>query len=333
MLFLLHGLNGSGKSYHAVKDFLIPALKAGRPVITNLDGLNFDYIEVNFEIPRENMAKIVYYPPPEDLFEAGTADDPMTSFYYQARKLPNALIIFDEIQAYYPSLAWKENPHRTAFSSYITQHRKLGQDFVALTPDFNKVDSSIRSIFHFNLHFKKAAFLGQDSRYFVNFRYGSDFIGKPFKTSTGVYTNEYHACYKSLRVDKEGETKYTRLRYVPKPLIAGALASLLGFAYAGYNWHKSKQAKSVSVAQTTPAADAPAAGLGGGRPDASKLVMESHFRLAGYLSESPGLLRLYGCDGETIGFSTTDPTESGSSWASCADRDTSDGADPEPGAL
>lgn len=330
MLFLLHGLNGSGKSYHAVKDFLIPALKSGRPVITNLDGLDLDYISVYFDIPPENIEKLLHYPPPEDLFAAGTFDDPMTSFYLQAQKLEKCLIIFDEIQAYYPSVAWKENPHRTAFGNYVTQHRKLGHDFIALTPDCNKVDTQIRTIFHFNLHFKKASFLGQDNRYFVNFRYGSDFFSKPFKTVTGIYEQKYHRCYKSFRVDKEGETKYSKLRFFPKSLVAGALLALFGFIYAGVNWYKSKSRKeSESVAVIAPAS----AGDERRRSDAPEHDVESYVGLAGYSAESPGVWRLLGCDGETIGYSFADPTETGTAWTSCAESGDSASSETTPGAF
>lgn len=314
-LILLHGLNGSGKTYHAVKDYLIPALEAGRPVITNIDGIDKDYLHIIFAIPYEHLDKLILFPPGEDLMSAGGFDDPMSRFFEICQKQTNTVVIFDEIQAYYASVAWKENPNRTAFANYITQHRKFGDDFIALTPDANKVDSSIRGIFHYNIHFKKADLIGQSKRYFYNIRYSSDFIGNPLKTGTGTYEDKYHRVYKSFRADEEGKTKMSSFRYAPKSLLVAAVVAVVAIGWGGWKYWSSRKAHSVPAASSATASDAGSVG-----PNPRKLAVVEDARLAGYISESDNFWRLLGCDGETIGFSHTDPRENGSQWASCAER-------------
>lgn len=332
-LYLLHGLNGSGKTYHAVKDYLIPALKAGRPVITNIDGIDKEYIHIIFDIPYENLDKLVLYPPGDDLMSAGGFDDPMSRFFEICQKQTNTVVIFDEIQAYYASVAWKENPNRTAFANYITQHRKFGDDFIAMTPDASKVDSSIRGIFHYNIHFKKADMIGQSKRYFYNIRYSSDFIGTPLKTGTGTYEDKYHRAYKSFRAEEEGKTKMSSFRYAPKSLLVAAVVAVVAIGWGGWKYWSSRKAASAPVAAPAPASDA--GGIGQSQPHPRELPLVSYPRLAGYISESDNFWRLLGCDGETIGFSHTDPRENGSQWASCAERadSSAESSGPEFGAF
>lgn len=331
-LTLLHGLNGSGKTYHAVKDFLIPALKAGRNVITNIDGIDTEYLHIAFGISYENLEKLVLYPPGEDLSQAGGFDDPMTRFYEICQKQKNTLVLFDEIQTYYPAMAWKENPYRNAFTAYVTQHRKYGDDLVALTPDASKVDSAIRNIFHYNIHFKKAGLIGQNDRYFYNVRYASEFDSKPLKTGTGKYEPEYYAAYKSFRADKEGETKMSSFRFAPKSLLVVAFLALLGLLYSLY---KAKQNRDSAVpAPSTVSAPGPELE---GRLNPGKHASGPIPGLGGYYQRSPTSWVLLGCDGETIGFSSDDPSDDGQTWASCTStesvNDSSESSSPKFGAL
>lgn len=328
-LTLLHGLNGSGKTYHAVKDFLIPALKAGRNVVTNIDGIDTEYLHIAFGIPYENLNKLVMFPPGEDLSQSGGFDDPMTRFYEICQKQNNTLVLFDEIQTYYPALAWKENPHRSAFTSYVTQHRKYGDDLVALTPDASKVDSAIRNIFHYNIHFKKAGLIGQNDRYFYNVRYASEFDTKPLKTGTGKYEAEYYAAYKSFRADKEGETKMSNFRFAPKSLLLVAFIALLGLLYSLYKVKQNRE----SAAVDPPSVSAPGPGVPG-PAHTRELPGRSIPGLGGYYQRSPNSWVLLGCDGETIGFSSDDPSEDGQTWASCTETESvNDSSDPSGSAF
>lgn len=58
------GLMGSGKSYECVSSVIVPAVKAGRRVVTNVDGINSDairaYCHKKFGIAMEELGEVVH---------------------------------------------------------------------------------------------------------------------------------------------------------------------------------------------------------------------------------------------------------------------------------
>lgn len=324
-LTLLHGKNGSGKTYHAIKDFLVPALIAGRNIITNIDGIDTVYLNVVMGIPYEHLDKMVLLPPPEDdLLKAGGIDDPMSRFFDICAKQEKTLVIFDEIQAYYPASMWKDNPLRESLSKYMTQHRKFGDDLVALTPEASKVDSAIRGLFHYNIHFKKASFMGSSKRYFMNVREGMDTLEKPLKTETGTYEDKYHRVYRSFRVDAEGTTKFSNVSHS-----FGGIKFAIGFlvlmlSISLYYVYKNKNKKHEHNNTSTPAPSVDSSGIRlPGPSNISAVGQLQNVKLsgvAGYNREGH-IWRVFGCSGETIGFSELGPETW--SWSSCQQKDDS----------
>ena len=58
------GLMGSGKSYECVSSVIVPAVKAGRRVVTNVDGIDSDairaYCQDKFSVPMEQLGEVVH---------------------------------------------------------------------------------------------------------------------------------------------------------------------------------------------------------------------------------------------------------------------------------
>lgn len=58
------GLMGSGKSYECVSSVIVPAVKAGRRVVTNVDGIDGDairaYCQDKFSVPLERLGQVVH---------------------------------------------------------------------------------------------------------------------------------------------------------------------------------------------------------------------------------------------------------------------------------
>lgn len=58
------GLMGSGKSYECVSSVIVPAVKAGRRVVTNVDGIDSDairaYCQDKFSVPLEKLGEVVH---------------------------------------------------------------------------------------------------------------------------------------------------------------------------------------------------------------------------------------------------------------------------------
>ena len=57
------GLMGSGKSYEVVSSIILPAVRSGRRVVTNIDGINPDaiyaYLEKKYSIDHESLGEII----------------------------------------------------------------------------------------------------------------------------------------------------------------------------------------------------------------------------------------------------------------------------------
>ena len=58
------GLMGSGKSYECVSSVIIPAIKAGRRVVTNVDGIDSDsiraYCHEEYQIELDKLGEVVH---------------------------------------------------------------------------------------------------------------------------------------------------------------------------------------------------------------------------------------------------------------------------------
>jgi len=58
------GLMGSGKSYECVSSVIVPAVKEGRRVVTNVDGIDNDairaYCHEKFGLPMDKLGEVVH---------------------------------------------------------------------------------------------------------------------------------------------------------------------------------------------------------------------------------------------------------------------------------
>lgn len=165
MIYAICGTPGSYKSCYAVEKFLIPALKKGRTVYTNIEGLNPLYISTIFDLDPVEVSM--------HLQVLGRVYDDDGTFHEdrdQIRKfyeyLPqNALCIIDEAQNYFSSRDFKEG-FSADLIPWLTKHRHLGNDVVWITQNLESVDITFRRNTHLtyalrrteNMGFKNGAF-------------------------------------------------------------------------------------------------------------------------------------------------------------------------------
>lgn len=159
MIYAICGTPGSYKSCYAVENFVLPALKAGRKVYTNIEGLNPAYIATYYDLDpidvdnNLNILGRVY----DDDGSYHEDRDKIRRFY---EDLPqNALVIIDEAQNYFSSRDFKEG-----FSSdlipWLTKHRHLGNDVVWITQNLESVDITFRRNTHLTYALKRAENIG-----------------------------------------------------------------------------------------------------------------------------------------------------------------------------
>ena len=214
MINAIEGIPGSGKSYEAVAYHILPALKAGRKVITNLP-LNIEafasidpsYVEL-IEIrtkpaPRIgdwNAANIAEHaaftlwqdkppePQPESIFTFGTVWDYFSEWRSVNDKGP--LYVIDECHV---SLPKKNTPDEVV--QWYKLHRHFNADVLLLTQSFRDINQPIAQLIGTLIKCRKADILGDPSEYVRKVHAG--YRGANIQTDKRKYEQKYFNLYKS----------------------------------------------------------------------------------------------------------------------------------------
>lgn len=230
MIFAICGTPGSFKSCYAVEKFVLPALREGKNVFTNIEGLSVTHIATYYDMDpisvEENLHVLgrVY----DDDGTWHEDRDKIRKFY---EDLPiNSLVVIDEAQNYFSSRDFKEQ-----FSSdlipWLTKHRHIGVDVVWITQNIESVDITFRRNTHLtyalrraeNIGFKNAAFNYIFDRADLDRRHLARKIYRPDPTVFKLYSS-----YQEKDV-KENRTSYNVFLRSPFVWLA-----IIVFGYAGY---------------------------------------------------------------------------------------------------
>ncbi len=203
---LIVGTPGAGKSYSAVHLSILPAIRAYRPVYTNVplyvDAIRSDLLQKHTTTDLErkllNELDIVVF-------------DPEKLDTETLRELPGGvLIVLDEIWRYWPSeLKQLSAPDESFFAEH--RHRTgripgvdglLSQDIVLLTQDTSDVPRPIRSRVAATFVVVKLTAVGSESRFRVDRYQGCVSSMRPPKaklitTSIGAYSSDVWRYYQS----------------------------------------------------------------------------------------------------------------------------------------
>lgn len=210
----IEGIMGSGKSYEAVTFHILPALRQGRKVITNLP-LNLEQIfAVNPEyksllevrrLPqrihgdwdadaagRGEQAFMVRGngqsdPPPEDSTVFGTVWDYYDTWRDEDGK--GALFVIDECHVALPKIGTDKQ-----VIQWFKLSRHFGSDVTLLTQNFRDVNSSIASLLAVMVRLRKADILGKTG--YIRKVHGG-FRGALIDTQQRQYKPEFFYFYKS----------------------------------------------------------------------------------------------------------------------------------------
>lgn len=230
------GLPGAGKSYEACVFHILPALKKHRKVITNIRGVNHQKFAELLDEPVELIELLLIYVEPAE--QDGPTEDVQRCINAFADNTPdNALIVWDEIQDYFPSGNYKLPLNQQKF---WTEHRHRGLDIVIMGQDRDDVHKIIRSRIRDVVYFLKLEAVGLDNRYkWAIFQKQEK--GKFIKTGSGVrkYDSKYFGLYMSHRREgvKAGvyTTKRTNLITNSKMLIIGPPLMIAALIWAFFN--------------------------------------------------------------------------------------------------
>lgn len=226
------GLPGAGKSYEAVVFHIIPALKSRRSVVTNIRGMNYEKLAELTGEPLEMIRLLlINVEPAEQDSESGEVQRVIDEM---CDKTPdNALIVWDEIQDYFPSGNTKLPLNQQKF---WTEHRHRGLDIIIMGQDRSDVHKIIRNRIRTVIYFLKLEAIGRDGHYKWEV-YQKQRFGKFIKTLSGTrtYDEKYFGTYMSHRREGTRSKVYTTGR---TNMLASTKSLTLGvpLAFAAAIW-------------------------------------------------------------------------------------------------
>lgn len=208
------GKPGSGKSYSVMAEVVIPALKDGRRVLTNIDGA-FD------KMCRVRLAAALGLTP-EELDERYLAltDDEITCGSCWGLVQARDIFVIDEVQRYWPGGSLKPTDP-TAFR-FFGEHRHFGCDIHCITINPANYQAPMRSYAEVCHTYRKLGVLGMNSRFIRR-----DYTGAvpdddaEVSKSYGKYKKEIFGYYKSVTADGNNVVgKQKNVLTQPKVIIA-----------------------------------------------------------------------------------------------------------------
>ncbi len=185
----------SGKSYGVVENVIIPALKAGRTVKTNIP-LRVGYLSDDFP-----LGKIIQFSPKEPLEKEGFFDPGLD---------PGILWVIDEAWRYWAS-GVKASAISETEKSFFTEHgHYVGEDgrtteIVLVTQSLDQIAAFIRNLIEETFRATKLSALGANKSYRVDVFLGAQKGlegGKPSRQLTGKYKKEIYKYYISHTQNK-----------------------------------------------------------------------------------------------------------------------------------
>lgn len=162
MLIFNDGPPRAGKSYDAVKNHILPALKAGRVVFARLDGLDHDAIAAYLKLRPERVRELLHHVEPDDVVPTFRCRREGSNYIIPDR-LRDALVLIDEVHEFYPA---GMKPLEREQEQFFARHGQFGLDIVVASQTFDRLHSEIRArverrvLFRKLSHFAGLRFLG-----------------------------------------------------------------------------------------------------------------------------------------------------------------------------
>ncbi|WP_308365124.1 MULTISPECIES: zonular occludens toxin domain-containing protein [unclassified Microbulbifer] len=193
------GLQGSGKSYSAVSEVILPALHDGRKVFTNIPLVPDKLPPGTQELAQQFEMQEVLDNPDwfDDVFE------------------PGSIILLDELWRLWPS-GLKANNALDQHKEFLSMHRhKVGSngkssEIYFLTQDLSQIANFARVLVDKTYRTTKLDLVGKSNRYRVDIFQGpitgpNPPLSKRLREIYGAYKPEIYQCYKSHTESQTGE--------------------------------------------------------------------------------------------------------------------------------
>jgi zona occludens toxin len=211
MITLLEGTPGSGKSYYAVADYLLPWLRAGRRLYVAVDGFYLDRLALFEGRPLPELHKQV------TLWTDRTA---IPSLLLSIE--PGSAVCLDEAQTIFRA---KEKVPGEILR-WLETHRHYGVDLILMAQDYRQLTSGVTRLVESTIKFRRMERFGMRKR-FQGFVRGNPEETEVIRTLIGRYDPKIYAYYSSYATG--GITEERRMKTImSSPLLLIGLFGLVG---------------------------------------------------------------------------------------------------------
>ncbi|MFA0570311.1 zonular occludens toxin domain-containing protein [Vibrio gallaecicus] len=237
MIYGIVGRPGGGKSYEAVAFQVIPALKSGRKVITNLPLQIEHFVAVLGEEVRDLIVVI-----DGQLNDFGSVERPFSkvsdySDEWRNEKGQGPLYVVDEAHMTLPNRSLN-----TEILEWYSLHRHYGVDIILVTQNLRKIHRDIKDMIEVTYKCAKNTALGSNNTYTRKVLSGAN--GDTVNTSIRKYEQAYFPFYKSHTASNSSVTEAMAADIVPLwkrwPVIGSILFFIVGISITVYAWTPKK---------------------------------------------------------------------------------------------
>ncbi|MBC8283226.1 MAG: hypothetical protein H8E32_05375 [Nitrospinae bacterium] len=184
-VYLFEGLQGSGKSFHIVKEIIVPALHKNRPVFHNLP-LHPEIIEMNEDLVCQTAPLLT------EIDGEFIRNLPFENTEEKGFPLNGAVIVIDEIQDHFVSTEamWSKE-----MLKFFAMHRHFHLDIVIGTQDKGNINRVIRNFVKYHWHFDKLDRFGHKNSYRIDYFQKND--EEPYRSTFEKFNKKYFEYYDS----------------------------------------------------------------------------------------------------------------------------------------
>jgi hypothetical protein len=232
MITLLEGTPGSGKSYYAVADYLLPWLRAGRRLYVAVDGFYLDRLAL-FE--GRSLPEL------QNQVTLWTDRTAIPSLLLSIE--PGSAVCLDEAQTIFRA---KEKVPGEILR-WLETHRHYGVDLLLMAQDYRQLTSGVTRLVESTIKFRRMERFGMRRR-FQGFVRGNPEETEVIRTLIGRYEPKIYAYYSSYAAS--GITEERRMTTIMSSplLIIGILGLVCALGFIGWGtWFSGTKPSAVQL--------------------------------------------------------------------------------------
>lgn len=193
------GLMRSGKSYEVVSEVIVPAVRSGRRVVTNVDGISeekiHEYLKIHNPSDDETLYGCIVHVTNTQVFQPDFFPfyDDHKGAHTDTIVLPGDLVCIDEAWRFWGSTDCKLHKNHKSFflehGHFTNEKTNVACDLVLMIQDMNTLHRFVKTVVAFNFKTHKKVALGMGNTYSLTMCEG-------YKQSRGAQIGNWVRKYK-----------------------------------------------------------------------------------------------------------------------------------------